>query len=62
MQTQNYWKRFECTGKIEDYLNYKDNCGERDGVEPGVEAACRMEARRGEGTETDEGLCRNSYM
>lgn len=23
MQTLNYWKQFESTGKIEDYLSYK---------------------------------------
>ena len=23
MQTENYWRQFECTGKIEDYLSYK---------------------------------------
>ena len=23
MQTSNYWKRFETTGKVEDYLSYR---------------------------------------
>ncbi len=26
MQTLNYWKQFESTGKIEDYLSYKSDC------------------------------------
>ena len=26
MQTLNYWKQFENTGKIEDYLSYKRSC------------------------------------
>lgn len=32
MQTLNYWKQFETTGKIEDYLTYKtkDSQGPRE--------------------------------
>ncbi len=26
MQSLNYWKQFESTGKIEDYLSYKSGC------------------------------------
>lgn len=29
MQTLNYWKQFENTGKIEDYLSYKTNDSQR---------------------------------
>ncbi len=29
MQTLNYWKQFENTGKIEDYLSYKANYSQR---------------------------------
>ncbi len=29
MQTLNYWKQFESTGKIEDYLSYKVNASQR---------------------------------
>ncbi len=31
MQTLNYWKQFENTGKIEDYLSYKASDSQRPG-------------------------------
>lgn len=38
MQTLNYWKQFESTGKIEDYLSYKS----------GYNAACGSATGKGE--------------
>jgi len=41
MQTLNYWKQFENTGKIEDYLSYKNSynavCGSATGEGAGAE-------------------------
>ncbi|MCH5343190.1 MAG: hypothetical protein J1E64_04050 [Acetatifactor sp.] len=31
MRSINYWKQFESTGKIEDYLTYSSHRGEPDG-------------------------------
>jgi hypothetical protein len=31
MQTLNYWKQFENTGKIEDYLSYKASDSQQSG-------------------------------
>ncbi len=33
MQTLNYWKQFENTGRIEDYLSYREECQGRQGAE-----------------------------
>lgn len=65
MQTLNYWKQFENTGKIEDYLTYKANYSQRS--ETDFQAAgCRSDYRDSFGIDTDrEGAgddpCRNSY-
>lgn len=37
MQNINYWKQFENTGKIEDYLNYRSHT-----AEPGENVADRQ--------------------
>lgn len=38
MHSINYWKQFESTGKIEDYLNYNSHRGDTgDGGVSGVE-------------------------
>ncbi|MCM1569386.1 MAG: hypothetical protein NC081_08065 [Roseburia sp.] len=60
MQTLNYWKQFEHTGKIQDYLSYK-SC---------AQDACRSGENRPEGQNTgdeaqragSEAVCRDSYM
>ncbi len=42
MQTLNYWKQFESTGKIEDYLSYKASDSQRPATESGV-AGCKSD-------------------
>ncbi len=39
MQTSNYWKQFESTGKIEDYLTYRANDSQR----PETVAGCKSD-------------------
>ena len=39
MQTLNYWKQFESTGKIEDYLSYKASDSQR----PRTVAGCKSD-------------------
>lgn len=49
MQMSNYWKEFENTGKIEDYLSYKACASRRsEGV-----AGCKSDYRE---RETDAGI------
>lgn len=62
MQTLNYWKQFENTGRIEDYLSYREECQGRQGAE-GMEDAGALGAgaRNGEAG-ADRELCRSSYM
>lgn len=36
MQTLNYWKQFESTGKIEDYLSYKASDSQRSTTDSGI--------------------------
>ncbi len=69
MHTWDYWKEFENTGRIEDYLSYKANYSQRPGDEK--VAGCKSDYqetfsgvskdgasdRRG----MDTGVCRNSY-
>ncbi len=42
-----YWKRFESSGKIEDYLSFV-SCKERD-EEQGSAAACTKREKEGQG-------------
>lgn len=42
MQTMNYWKQFESTGKIEDYLSYKTNDSQRSVTDKG-NAGCKSD-------------------
>lgn len=65
MQMSGYWKQFENTGKIEDYLIYKANDSQRSegsyqtaGFNSGPRDGVRSTADR-EGA--DEDPCRNSY-
>lgn len=65
MQTLNYWKQFESTGKIEDYLTYKGNDSQRSETDVQT-AGCKSDYRDsfGNGTDregADENPCRNSY-
>lgn len=30
METSDYWKMFESTGEVEDYLSYKQHCTEEE--------------------------------
>lgn len=69
MHTWNYWKEFESTGKIEDYLSYKASYSQR--PEEEEVAGCKSDyqetfsgipengaaERRG----MDGSICRNSY-
>lgn len=59
MQTLNYWKQFENTGKIQDYLSYKGcvqdgQAGRGDRTE---DCNCGTEAQPA----GSEAVCRNSY-
>lgn len=44
MQTLNYWKQFENTGKIEDYLSYKADDSQRS---ENVVAGCKSDYQGG---------------
>ena len=65
MQTLNYWKQFENTGKIEDYLTYIANDSQRS--EGAFQTAgCKSDYRDSFKNVTDregadENPCRNSY-
>lgn len=51
MQTWNYWKQFECTGKIEDYLSYKVMDSQRSEEIAGCKSDYRgMESNAGDTT------------
>ncbi len=50
MQSINYWKQFENTGKIEDYLNYRSHR-----EEPG-EAVAKQAAQEGSGVNPYAGI------
>lgn len=65
MQTLNYWKQFENTGKIEDYLTYIANDSQRS-EKRSQAAGCKSDYRDSSRAGTDrEGAgkdtCRNSY-
>ena len=65
MQTLNYWKQFENTGKIEDYLTYIANDSQRSEVSSQT-AGCKSDYRDSFTDVTDrEGAdgkpCRDSY-
>ncbi|MCM1112496.1 MAG: hypothetical protein NC399_04515 [Muribaculum sp.] len=63
METSNYWKQFESTGKIEDYLSYRANDSQQSGEGlAGCKSDYRGTARDGAQTRgTDGRLCRDSY-
>ncbi len=65
MQTLNYWKQFEHTGKIEDYLTYKASDSQRSEGYYRT-AGCKSDYRDSSESAADrEGAkddpCRNSY-
>lgn len=58
MQTLNYWKQFEHTGKVEDYLSYKSYVGmnaAKGALKP-VEGLHRMEERGRTGADSHAGI------
>lgn len=59
MQTLNYWKQFENTGKIQDYLSYKGCVQDRQTGRGDRTEDCNC----GTGTQPagSEAVCRNSY-
>lgn len=68
MHTWNYWKEFESTGRIEDYLSYKASYSQRPDEEE--VAGCKSDyqetvsgAAQGsaERKGMDGSICRNSY-
>lgn len=60
MQLTNYWKQFEHTGRVEDYLKYRqENTVEQ------ASALCREHctaAERTDGAAGEDGSCRNPCM
>lgn len=65
MQTLNYWKQFEHTGKIEDYLTYKASDSQRPETTlqtAGCKSDCRGAFENGTDREgAGENPCRDSY-
>lgn len=60
METSSYWKQFECTGKIQDYLSYKRNeWTESEGAEH--QKTCEDRRKNADGKASREEQCRNSF-
>lgn len=58
MQTSNYWQLFEKTGRVQDYLSYREKC--RQTQEQGDdEITEKLEASQKE--TRSECTCRNSF-
>lgn len=57
MQTSNYWRQFESTGRVEDYLVYKGV--ERESKHQNVKETGQDLLQK---REKDSTKCRNSYM
>lgn len=57
MQTSNYWRQFESTGRVEDYLVYKS-------VERESKYQSKSETEQDllQKSEEDSNKCRNSFM
>lgn len=56
MQNINYWKQFENTGKIEDYLSYK-SCRREPGYFVGDKGNQSMDAREDENPYAGVRMC-----
>ena len=68
MSKVNYWKQFENTGKVEDYISYRGGC-DRDvlqnaGAVPLQRSAAEICVSEGTAIRTagSESLCRKSYV
>lgn len=53
MKEEDYWERFMTTGKVEDFLAY------RNGMEYEAENAMSSMADKEEGESSDAGICRS---
>lgn len=59
MQTLNYWKQFENTGKIQDYLSYKGCVQDRQ--EGGRDRTGDHDSMTDAQPAGSKAVCRNSY-
>lgn len=62
MQTWSYWKQFENTGKIEDYLSYRECDSRRLAGNAGCQSDYQESFRNiPEREDTNGDICRDSY-
>lgn len=56
MQTWSYWKQFENTGRIADYLSYREECGGTEETADGAVGRREAVTGRQERTGNDAGV------